>query len=678
MAVALLIISVFHLAFNIQLTKTELVASDLPVNIHLTWQQSDTAHTITATWQTNSPDSGDTVLYDTIPRNGNPELYRYSAVGTHHSYPDASGYIHEVDLEGLTPDTAYHFVCGGDAGGWSSERAFRTAPSVSHDVRFVVGGDSRTNWDERTKISMAMAEFNPAFAIHSGDMVVDGTIQSQWDSWFTDVHENWIGENNLTIPVIPVLGNHENPNDPDTKYFSQFALPDNERWYSYDWGSDIHIICLDSESSPSGEQLSWLENDLAAHSHYTWKFVIFHMPPFVSGSHDPWEPAVTYWVPLFDKYHVDMVFNGHEHNYQRTCPLNWTASQTEPQDYSNGTTYIVSGGWGAPLYTPSPIWYMDYQKAAYHFVLIDVFVNGTLHMQAKDNDGVTFDEVWIYRRACLAVRGMDNQIYYRLYAPDSTYWSSWSVAPTGATCDSPAAVVYNGELHLVVRGADGNTLWHGYVSLMNAVFAGWTLLSGSSPSAPTLTSNGTHLCLVVQGNNNRIYYRVYGFAPRGWSGWNALTTGSTAYSPSAAMLGGNLHIVVRSMDGSCLWNIVVKPAGSVIRNWISLSSSTPMRPALAADPAANKLYLAVRGGGSQVYWRSYDATADTWAAWNKVPTGTTSDAPAATAVDNKLHIVVRGMSGITLWHGNVDLTSNAFSGWTLLSGSTSSAPTLTS
>ena len=413
----LLIIGMLALAFNIHLVEAEephLVTTihtlgfenitestaeilDMPIHIHLTGQRSNMSSTITVTWQTNSSTSGDIVLYDNVSRGGVPGDYHYSAAGINYTYSGASGWVHDVELTGLTPDTVYYFICGGPTGGYSNERSFRTAPSVSSDVRFVVGGDSRTNLAEREKISKAMAKFNPAFVMHSGDMVADGTIQSQWDSWFMDVDSHWIGENNLTIPIIPIVGNHENPNYQNTKYFVQFALPGNERWYSYDWGPDIHIICLDSESSASGAQLDWLENDLAAHANYKWKFVQFHRPPFVSGGHFPWTDARTYWVPLFDKYHVDIVFSGHDHNYQRTYPLNWTASQTEPQDYSNGTMYIVSGGWGAPLYTPRPIWYMTRQNETYHFVLIDVFKNGTLHLQAKDNLGKTFDKVTIYK-----------------------------------------------------------------------------------------------------------------------------------------------------------------------------------------------------------------------------------------------------------------------------------------
>ena len=411
----LLLIGMFTLVSNIPLAKTEepqLVTTahtlgsenfaeptaeilEMPIHIHLTGQRSNMSSAITVTWQTNSSTSGDIVLYDVVPRVGVPGDYHYSAAGINYTYSGASGWIHDVELTGLTSDTVYYFICGGATGGYSNERSFRTAPSVSSDVRFVVGGDSRTNLVEREKISKAMARFNPAFVMHSGDMVADGTIQGQWDNWFTDVESHWIGENNLTIPIIPAVGNHENPNYPDTKYFSQFALPDNERWYSYNWGPDIHITCLDSESPASGAQQDWLENDLAVHANYKWKLVQFHKPPFVSGGHFPWTDALAYWVPLFDKYHVDIVFNGHDHNYQRTYPLNWTASQTEPQDYSNGTMYIVSGGWGAPLYTPRPIWYMTQQNKTYHFVLIDVSTNGTLHLRAKDKLGNTFDELTI-------------------------------------------------------------------------------------------------------------------------------------------------------------------------------------------------------------------------------------------------------------------------------------------
>jgi len=398
---------------------------DLPVHIHLTWQ-NDTGTTITVTWQTSTNTSGDVVKYDNESRSGNPILYRYNATGINYNYTGASGYVHDVELTGLTPDTVYYFICGGDTGGWSSERAFRTAPSVSSDVRFVAGGDSRTNVAEREKISQAMAEFNPAFVMHSGDMVYDGRVQSQWDSWFSDVDSHWIGENNLTIPIIPAIGNHENN---AVNYYKQFALPDNEMWYSYDWGPDIHIICLSTETTTSGAQKDWLENDLATHTDYTWKIVMFHQPPIPGSRTTGHSGARTDWVPLFDKYHVDIVINGHDHIYLRTMPINLTASQSQAQSYENGTMYIISGGWGAPLYTPGEHWYDAYveRPSIYHFCLMDIFKNGSMHLQAKDNQGNTFDEVWIIKNYSLPLPEMSINLTGPTgytYLPVELKWNS--------------------------------------------------------------------------------------------------------------------------------------------------------------------------------------------------------------------------------------------------------------
>ncbi|MHA1605736.1 MAG: fibronectin type III domain-containing protein, partial [Candidatus Freyarchaeota archaeon] len=189
---------------------------DSPKLVCLTYQHSP-ASTITVTWKTETSTAGDVVLYDTIPRCGVPSSYRYSATGSHHSLTGASGYIHHVELTGLEPNTTYYFVCGGP-GGYSGERSFRTAPSSTLELRFVAGGDSRSDPASRTLISKAMSLTNPSFVMHTGDMVEDGDIQSQWDAWFTDVHDNWIGSNGLSIPIVPCLGNHERN---ATNYYEQ-------------------------------------------------------------------------------------------------------------------------------------------------------------------------------------------------------------------------------------------------------------------------------------------------------------------------------------------------------------------------------------------------------------------------------------------------------------------------
>jgi len=372
-------------------------ASDPPIHIHLTWGQNDTAHTIVVTWKTITANAGDIVRYDTKSGGGDPSRYQYSKTGSNHTYTGAGGYVHDVELTDLDLDTTYYFICGGENGGWSAERKFRTAPNRRENITFVAGGDSRDNPTMRDAISRAMASFNPSFVIHSGDFVGTGTNQALWDDWFTGMDNCWVTENEgLTIPIIPVLGNHEGM---ATNYFEQFSLPGNEQWFSIDWGPDLHIIALNSEVSITGEQLDWLRSDLAEHENYLWKVAIFHRPAFSGGSHGSTMSIRRYWVPLFDNYHVDLVFTGHDHTYERTYPINYTLSENTPMSSpENGTIYIVSGGWGAPLYAGTPQWWSALgPESKYHFTVVDIYENGLLHLRAIDKDGNVFDELSIQK-----------------------------------------------------------------------------------------------------------------------------------------------------------------------------------------------------------------------------------------------------------------------------------------
>jgi hypothetical protein len=406
--------SIFLVAFFISTcfntTPASAQAADPPEGIHLTWRSNDTAHTITITWKTVMENAGDVVRYGTEPGG-----YVSTVVGSRHTYSGAGGYIHDVELTGLSPDTTYYFVCGGENGGWSDERSFRTAPDQRTSFRFVAGGDSRPGASDypsgRDSISRTMAQFNPSFVLFTGDFAYSWNDQAGWDNWFAAVQEYWVDNDGLTIPIIPCIGNHEvyypQPSDYDpetqaTNYYGQFSLPSNERWYSLDWGPDLHIIVLDSEirsvSDAFNEQLSWLENDLAAHASCLWKIAIFHRPAFTAGHYESDSLVQGYFVPLFDEYHVDLAFSAHDHGYQRTYPINYNVSKNTPMSSpKDGTVYIVSAGWGAPLYPKENRWWSAYFQSTYNFCVLDILENGTLRLQAVGTDGETFDEYYIYK-----------------------------------------------------------------------------------------------------------------------------------------------------------------------------------------------------------------------------------------------------------------------------------------
>jgi hypothetical protein len=369
--------------------------ADPPHHIHLTWQRDDLAHAMTVTWQSLEEGSGSTVLYDTEPRGGDPDLYAYSAEGVAHTYSGASGFIHDVELAGLEPETTYYLTCGGE-GGWSREMAFKTAPLGRRDLSFVVGGDSRSNPDDRNAVSSAMREVSPSFVLFSGDLVNDGAIQGQWDVFLEHMDDYWTGENGLTIPIVPAIGNHDKGT---ANYFDQFALPGNEEWFSIDYGPDLHIVILNSEATVEGlaAQTEWLEKDLEEHADYPWKVVLLHRN-ILPSYHDWWLTGINRWVSIWDRHGVDLVVTGHSHNYLRSLPANLTESMEEAQpSYSEGIMYVSSGGWGAPLYETKEGWWVAYTDSLLHFTQIDLYGNGTLHVQAKDVDGVTFDEARIQK-----------------------------------------------------------------------------------------------------------------------------------------------------------------------------------------------------------------------------------------------------------------------------------------
>ena len=93
-----------------------------------------------------------------------------------------------------------------------------------------------------------------------------------------------------------------------------------QQYYSFDY-RNVHFTVISTEL-PFGigtEQYNFVDQDLSqasANSSIAWKIVLFHKPPYVSpGGEGPLKGLSQAMHPLFDKYHVDFVLEGHDHNY---------------------------------------------------------------------------------------------------------------------------------------------------------------------------------------------------------------------------------------------------------------------------------------------------------------------------------------------------------------------------
>jgi len=236
----------------------------------------------------------------------------------------------------------------------------------------VIYGDSRTGHQTHQKIVDEIIKIKPSLVFHAGDLVEDGLIPDQWAS-FNEITSDLI----KIAEFYPVLGNHENNS---SLYFDNFVLPNNERWYSVE-KDNLHFIVLDSNSDCSidSEQYLWLEDDLKNIStNIKFAIAIFHHPPFNTGSHDEDEKGLRQSiVPLFKKYGVDIVFNGHDHDYERSL--------------YNDIYCIVTGGGGAPLYDQvrtSP--YSQLFIKTHHFCKLSL-VDGQLIIEIYDIDSHLID-----------------------------------------------------------------------------------------------------------------------------------------------------------------------------------------------------------------------------------------------------------------------------------------------
>lgn len=324
--------------------------------------QSVTTNSAVVVWETDTPassqaDYGPTAAYGLVVSNTVPI--------THHA----------LSLTGLSPHALTHYQVSSDGQPLGGDNAFRAAASSAQTTfSFVAFGDTRTDAVAHQSVVDRIVALSPEFVLHTGDMVADGTIAAQWDTFFA-VEQDLLRQ----TPFFGALGNHERNS---ANYIEAFHLPGNERWYSFDYG-DAHLVALQIDGygdyAPGSAQYTWLENDLAATDRH-WKIVFFHIPPYSAGTHGNDSAVLDVrdkLVPLLEQYDVDLVLNGHDHDYERSV--------------AGDITYIVTGGGGAPLYSwTNPHTYTVYFTSTYHCVSITVD-GGLLTGVGVRPDGVEFD-----------------------------------------------------------------------------------------------------------------------------------------------------------------------------------------------------------------------------------------------------------------------------------------------
>jgi len=403
-----------------------------PEQVHLTWGEDPTSEVIVS-WASLAQAIKPRVR---LSREGG---HTHEVHAIQRTYTDGLNgetvFTYHARLHGLRPDTAYRYEVTADNDSRAAQpfsASFTTAPHGRRKFRFTSYGDlatPNTGWvlsSPQSRFAVqAVERFQPLFHLLNGDLCYANLNPSHQPEVWRDFGNN-AQTSAANRPWMPCPGNHEiefhNGKQGFDSYLTRYMLPDNGthfqgRWYNFKIGS-VCFISLDADdvvyqdaaafvAGPAplvpaastghaaippgtsfyvrgysnGEQTRWLERTLREASHdddIDWIVVQMHQDALSSsktgnGSDKGIREA---WLPLFDRYGVDLVLCGHDHDYERSHPVRGcnhhagrdvltgervdtlqprpvTTAQraNDPIDTTRGTIHLILGGGGtsAPL-----------------------------------------------------------------------------------------------------------------------------------------------------------------------------------------------------------------------------------------------------------------------------------------------------------------------------------------
>ncbi|MCW7946954.1 phosphoesterase [Streptomyces hygroscopicus] len=307
------------------------------------------------------------------------------AGGDHTQY-----YLH-ARLTHLRPGRTYYYGVGHEGFDPAAPHllgtlgTFTTAPRHAEPFTFTAFGDQGVSYHGLANDSLILAQ-NPAFHLHAGDIAYGDpagagkTSDAGFDSRVWDQFLHQTESVAKQVPWMVSYGNHDmeawySPNGYGGEE-ARWQLPENgpdrknlPGVYSFVHGNTA-IISLDANDVSleipanlgisGGTQTNWLETQLRKYrADHTVDFIVvfFHHCSYCTSTAHASEGGVRQeWVPLFEKYTVDLVINGHNHVYERTDVIKGNAVAKKlpiggtAYPETDGVVYVTAGAAGRSLY----------------------------------------------------------------------------------------------------------------------------------------------------------------------------------------------------------------------------------------------------------------------------------------------------------------------------------------
>jgi len=449
------------------------------VNPYLQIGSQSSSESLSLLWQTRAQKAVWTVEHRT--NNNDKWLKTGNPIGTR---IDISGtplhIVYRTALSGLVPGSmfTYRILENGKQVFIGQAHAPR---SGNQPFRFIAFGDIGAGTPEAKQIANGVYNAQADLVLVPGDIVYDNGLISEYRSRFWPIYNasrvDTIGVPLMSsVPFAGAVGNHDaDSRDLDKApgalaYFHYWDQPLNgpvgneggafvpllkgsnenkkafmegagNRYprmtnFSFNYGN-AHFTFLDADTYvdwTDSALTDWVTRDLAGAKDAVWRFVVYHHPGFNSSREHFEQQQMRLLSPVFQAGRVDIVFNGHVHNYQRSFPMQftpdkkgvllvggkenkivrgrvitgkWVLDKTfdgKTDTSPHGVIYIVTGAGGQDLYNPEQqedpdSWQKFTDKfisTVHTFTVVDI--NGNkLTLRQQDAAGKTLDEIQIAR-----------------------------------------------------------------------------------------------------------------------------------------------------------------------------------------------------------------------------------------------------------------------------------------
>ncbi len=291
--------------------------------------------------------------------------------GTQNDDVNKNYFSNKVTVTGLKENTTYYYSVMKD-GKWTEPEKYETK-SFS-DFSFLYVGDPQigasvsypnTATEEEKAAAQALADQNDAtswesvlnqatknhdvsFMVSAGDQINDTNGDSERQ------YSGYLGATALrSLPVATTIGNHDSKNP---NYSYHFNYPNNQEGelnrytedktsagtdYYYTYGNVLFIV-LDTNNYNCATHENVIRKAIAENPDAKWRVVTFHQDIYGAAvSHSDSDGMIlrTQLTPIFDKYDIDVVLQGHDHTYSRTYQLTGDGKNHEEFDDDNGANF---------------------------------------------------------------------------------------------------------------------------------------------------------------------------------------------------------------------------------------------------------------------------------------------------------------------------------------------------